>query len=80
MSKHRSTAVVLAVLAFTLGQQAAAGEHNLEFKLVTKAIEVKSLEAPNVEGQTVSLLKMHGVAHKLTGANLLSGKFSITTP
>ena len=30
-----STAVVLAVLAFTLGQQAAAAEHNLEFKLVT---------------------------------------------
>jgi hypothetical protein len=62
MSKHKSTAVVLAVLAFTLGQQAAAGEHNLEFKLVVKPVEVKSLEAPNVEGQTVALMKMHGVA------------------
>jgi hypothetical protein len=63
MSKHMSsTAVVLAVLALTLGQQAAAAEHNLEFRLVTKPIEVKSLEASNMEGQTVSLLKMHGVA------------------
>ncbi len=62
MSKHKSTAVVLAVLAFTLGQPAAAGEHNLEFKLVVKPIEVKSLEAANVEGQSVAVMKMHGVA------------------
>ena len=63
MSKHMSsTAVVLAVLAFTLGRPAAAGEHNLEFKLVVKAVEVKSLDAPNVEGQSVALMKMHGVA------------------
>jgi hypothetical protein len=63
MSKHMSSnAVVLAVLGVALGQQAAAGEHNLDFKLVTKLIEDKSLEAPNVEGQSVTLLKMHGVA------------------
>jgi hypothetical protein len=62
MSKQRSTAVVLAVLAFTFGQPAAAGEHNLEFKLVVKPVDVKSLEASNVEGQTVALMKMHGVA------------------
>jgi hypothetical protein len=159
MSKHTRSAVVLAVLGLTLGQQAAAGEHNLEFKLVIKPVDVKSLEAPNIEGQSVALMKMHGVAffkdgrvaskefiystdfnkgsgpffgystyqfedgssitarfagtqragqpvhgeysvlsgtgtyagakgsgffdsvpHKLTGANLLSGKFSITTP
>jgi len=159
MSKNTPAAVVLALFGFTLGQEVVAGEHNLEFKLVVMPVEVKSLDVPNIEGQNVALMKMHGVAffkdgrvasknfvfnvdynkgagpffgystyqfedgssitarfagtqrtgqpvhgeytvlsgtgtyagakgtgtfdavpHKLTGANLLSGKFSITTP
>jgi hypothetical protein len=62
MSKYTLHAVALAVLGFTLGQEVAAAEHTLEFKLVTKPIEVKTLEASNIEGQSVGLMKMHGVA------------------
>lgn len=62
MSKQTHAAVVLTVLACAFGQAATAGEQVLEFKLVVKAIEVKSLEAPNIEGQAVTLLKMHGTA------------------
>src|SRR5437773_5224711 len=62
MSKQTPAAVVLTVLACAFGQVATAGEQVLEFKLVVKAIAVKSLEAPNIEGQSVTLTKMHGVA------------------
>jgi hypothetical protein len=50
--------VALAVAAST----AVAGERVLEFKLVTKAIDVKVIEAANVEGQTVVSGKFFGVA------------------
>jgi hypothetical protein len=62
MSKQTPAAVALTVLALACGPTATAGEHALEFKLVTKPLEVKSLEAPNVDGQVVLLMKMHGVA------------------
>ena len=62
MSKQTPAAVVLTVLVCALGQSAIAGEQVLEFKLVVKPIEVKSLEAPNVDGQVVLLNKMYGVA------------------
>ena len=62
MSKQTPLAVVLTVLACALGQPATAGEQVLEFKLVVKPIDVKNLEAPNIDGQVVLLMKMHGVA------------------
>ena len=56
------TAVFLTGLACAFGQAANAGEQVLEFKLVTTPIEVKTLEAKQVEGQTVGLMKAFGVA------------------
>ena len=50
--------VALAVAAST----AVAGERVLEFKLVTKPIDLKVIEAANVEGQTVVSGKFFGVA------------------
>jgi hypothetical protein len=50
--------VILAVAAST----AVAGERILEFKLVTKPIDLKVIEAANVEGQTVVSGKFFGVA------------------
>ncbi|AHY52289.1 hypothetical protein BJS_06149 [Bradyrhizobium japonicum SEMIA 5079] len=50
--------MALAVAAST----AVAGERVLEFKLVTKPIDVKVIEAANVEGQTVMSGKFFGVA------------------
>ena len=50
--------VILAVAAST----AVAGERVLEFKLVTKPIDLKVIEAANVEGQTVVSGKFFGVA------------------
>ena len=61
MSKQTRAVVVLTVLACAFGQAAIAGEHILEFKLVVKPIDVKILEAPNIEGQSVTLMKMQGV-------------------
>lgn len=50
--------VALIVAAST----AVAGERVLEFKLVTKPIDLKVIEAANVEGQTVVSGKFFGVA------------------
>ncbi|WP_027528905.1 hypothetical protein [Bradyrhizobium sp. WSM3983] len=50
--------VALAVAAST----AVAGEQVLEFKLVTKPIDVKVIEVANVEGQTIVSGKFFGVA------------------
>ncbi|UQR66364.1 hypothetical protein LRP30_14400 [Bradyrhizobium sp. C-145] len=52
------TGVALTVAAST----AVAGERVLEFKLVTKPIDLKVIEAANVEGQTVVSGKFFGVA------------------
>lgn len=41
---------------------ALAGEQHLEFKLVTKQLEPKILEAANIEGQTIMASKSFGVA------------------
>ena len=62
MSKNMPAAVVLAAFGLTLGHEVAAGEHNLEFKLVVMPVEVKSFDIPNVDGQNVALMKMSGVA------------------
>ena len=50
--------VALAAAAST----AVAGERVLEFKLVTKPLDLKVIEAANVEGQTVVAGKFFGVA------------------
>jgi hypothetical protein len=42
---------------------AFAGEQVLEFKLVTYRVEPKVLEAPNIEGQTITASKGFGVAY-----------------
>lgn len=62
MSRPISLATSLLVLAYTVAQTASAGEQVLEFRLVVKPVEMKSFEAPNVDGQVVALMKMHGVA------------------
>jgi hypothetical protein len=62
MSKLTPFATLLAMIACAVGPAATAAEHALEFKLVVRPVEVKALEAPNVEGQVVFLNKMYGVA------------------
>lgn len=57
MLKH---VIVLSVLASV---SAHAAEENLEFKLVTKPLDVKMLEAPSIPGQSVMTMKAFGVAH-----------------
>jgi hypothetical protein len=58
MFKPATVSVFLVALVGT----ASAGEHVLEFKLVVRPVEAKTLEAPNIDGQIVLLNKMSGVA------------------
>jgi hypothetical protein len=59
----KSLAVFLSGVALVfVASTALAGEQVLEFKLVTKPIDVKVTEAANVEGQTVVSGKFFGVA------------------
>lgn len=62
MSKQTPGSILLLAIACTFGPTATAADHALDFKLVVKPLEVKGLEAPNVEGQVVFLNKMYGVA------------------
>jgi len=57
MLKH---VIVLSMFACVSAQ---AAEENLEFKLVTKSLDVKMLEAPNIPGQHVMSMKAFGVAY-----------------
>jgi hypothetical protein len=57
-----SCASYLLLAALSLPATALAGEQVLEFKLVTKPMDVKVTEVANVEGQTVMSGKMFGVA------------------
>ena len=60
---RKSLAVFLSGAALVIAASSAlAGEQVLEFKLVTKPIDVKVIEAANVEGQTVVSGKFFGVA------------------
>ena len=60
---RKSLAVFLSGAALVIAASTAlAGEQVLEFKLVTKPIDVKVIEAANVEGQTVMSGKFFGVA------------------
>jgi hypothetical protein len=59
----KSLAAFLSGVALAFAASTAlAGEQVLEFKLVTKPIDVKVTEAANVEGQTVVSGKYFGVA------------------
>jgi hypothetical protein len=49
------------VLSLSMGM-AHAGEKTLEFQLVTKYLDPRVLDAPNVEGQTITQGKAFGVA------------------
>ena len=59
------TSVVLTALSLLLSLSVApahGGERTLEFQLVTKYLDLRALDAPNVEGQTITQGKAFGVA------------------
>ena len=59
---RKSLTVFLSGVALVYAASTAlAGERVLEFKLVTKPIDVKVTEIANVEGQTVASGKYFGV-------------------
>jgi hypothetical protein len=60
---RKSLTVFLSGVALVYAASTAlAGEHVLEFKLVTKPLDVKVTEAANIEGQSVASGKYFGVA------------------
>ncbi|OAF13866.1 hypothetical protein [Bradyrhizobium neotropicale] len=60
---RKSLAFFLSGMAVVVAASTAvAGEQVLEFKLVTRPIDVKVMEAANIEGQTVVSGKFFGVA------------------
>jgi hypothetical protein len=64
MQSNRASAIVVAlILPLSLSMAAAhAGEKTLEFQLVTKYLDPRTLDAPNVEKQTITQSKAFGVA------------------
>ena len=48
---------------FATSSVASAGEQVLEFKLVATPVDVKAVEAPNMEGQSLSAGTYFGVAY-----------------
>jgi hypothetical protein len=79
-------ALISAATLFASPLAALAGEQTLEFKLVTKAIDAKAVQAPNIEGRVLSAGNFFGVAYFKDGrvavkdfigaADLLKGKGS----
>jgi len=63
MPRKRLLVVVIAGLAplALIASMAYAAERTLEFQLVTKALDPRTLEAPNIEGQTITQSKAFGV-------------------
>jgi len=57
-----SLAVVSSVIAGLWAPSVLAAEHVLDFKLVVKLTDVKTVEAPDIEGQTILTAKAFGVA------------------
>ena len=55
--------VLISAAAILTASVAFAGEQVLEFKLVTFRIDAKVLEAPNIDGQTITASKAFGVAY-----------------
>jgi len=63
MPRNRSVALLIcgvAPLAFVVST-AYAAERTLEFQLVTKNLDPRTLDAPNIEGQTITQSKAFGV-------------------
>lgn len=59
----RSTSFLFSAALLALTSTAFAGEQVLEFKLVTKPLDLKVTEMANVEGEAVMSGKMFGVAY-----------------
>ncbi|MET4177835.1 hypothetical protein ABIB99_008969 [Bradyrhizobium sp. LA6.1] len=59
----RSASYVMSAALLTFASAAFAGEQVLEFKLVTKPLDLKVTEVANVEGEAVMSGKMFGVAY-----------------
>ncbi len=59
---RKSLAFLSGMAVVIAASTAVAGEKVLEFKLVTKPIDAKVMEAANIEGQTVVSGKYFGVA------------------
>lgn len=58
--------IILALTAAAIGyapSTASAGEQTLEFKLVTAPVDIKMVEAANIDGQTMSAGQYFGVAY-----------------
>ena len=53
MPMHTRAAITFMLLAGTSGAPSFAAQHDLEFRLVVTPVEVKNLEAPNIEGQAI---------------------------
>ena len=62
MSRFTTATVAAILLACACGQAVTAAEQVLDFKLVTKFIDTKVVEAPNIEGQEMLVAKAFGVA------------------
>lgn len=63
MNKLSRITLVLAALACATFRPAYAADQVLEFKLVTRNLDVKMHEVKNVEGQNVGVSKAYGVAY-----------------
>jgi hypothetical protein len=84
-AKYVSALLATAVF-FAVPVAAIAGGQTLEFKLVTRAVDAKSVQAPNIEGRTLTAGNFFGVAYFNDGrvavkdfigaADLLKGKGS----
>ena len=55
--------LITAATFFSSPLAALAGEQTLEFKLVTKAIDAKAVQAPNIEGRMLVAGNFFGVAY-----------------
>jgi hypothetical protein len=63
MQRNPAGAVLCALsLLFSLSIASHAAEKTLEFQLVTKHLDPRTLDAQNVEGQTITQSKAFGVA------------------
>jgi hypothetical protein len=56
-------ALISAATLFASPVAALAGEQTLEFKLVVQPIDAKTVQAPNIEGRTLSAGNWFGVAY-----------------
>ena len=83
--KYLGTLTTVATI-FASPAAALSGEQTLEFRLVTKAIDAKAVQAPNIEGRMLIASNYFGVAYFKDGrvavkdfinaADLLRGKGS----